>query len=41
VADGVIGGSALIDAYRGLTGAAAARAAGDYAASLRTALPER
>ncbi len=39
VADGVIVGSALIDAYRGRRGAAAARAAGAYAAALRAALP--
>jgi tryptophan synthase alpha chain len=39
VADGVIVGSALIDAYRGRTGADAARAAGAYAAALRAALP--
>jgi tryptophan synthase alpha chain len=41
LADGVIVGSALIDAYRGHTGAAAARAAGAYAAALRAALPPR
>ncbi|MEA2666253.1 MAG: tryptophan synthase alpha chain [Candidatus Eremiobacteraeota bacterium] len=41
LADGVIVGSALIDAYRGRTGADAARAAGDYAAALRAALPVR
>ncbi|BDE06725.1 tryptophan synthase alpha chain [Vulcanimicrobium alpinum] len=38
VADGVIVGSALIDAYAGARGADAARRAGTYAASLRTAL---
>jgi tryptophan synthase alpha chain len=41
VADGVIVGSALIDAYAGTTGAEAARKAGSYAASLRAALPQR
>ncbi len=41
VADGVIVGSALIDACTDLHGEAAARAAGDYAASLRSALPKR
>jgi tryptophan synthase alpha chain len=41
VADGVIVGSALIDAYAGSRGAAAARKAGAYAASLRTALPQK
>jgi tryptophan synthase alpha chain len=41
VADGVIVGSALIDAYAGSTGAEAARRAGSYAASLRAALPQR
>jgi tryptophan synthase alpha chain len=41
VADGVIVGSALIDSYAGLRGADAARAAAAYAASLRTALPQR
>jgi tryptophan synthase alpha chain len=41
VADGVIVGSALIDAYRGRTGTDAARAAGAYAAALRAALPVR
>ncbi|MBV9438568.1 MAG: tryptophan synthase subunit alpha [Candidatus Eremiobacteraeota bacterium] len=41
VADGVIVGSGLIDAYAGKRGAAAARAAGAYAASLREALPLR
>ncbi len=41
VADGVIVGSALIDAYAGSRGAEAARKAGVYAASLRAALPER
>jgi tryptophan synthase alpha chain len=41
VADGVIVGSALIDAYAGTRGAEAARKAGAYAASLRAALPSR
>jgi tryptophan synthase alpha chain len=41
VADGVIVGSALIDAYAGSRGAEAARRAGAYAASLRAALPRR
>ena len=41
VADGVIVGSALIDAYSGSRGAEAARRAGAYAASLRAALPGR
>jgi len=41
LADGVIVGSALIDAYRGRSGTAAARAAGEYAAALRAALPPR
>jgi tryptophan synthase alpha chain len=41
VADGVIVGSALIDAYAGFRGAEAARKAGAYAASLRAALPQR
>lgn len=41
VADGVIVGSALIDAYAGASGAEAARKAGAYAASLRAALPQR
>jgi tryptophan synthase alpha chain len=41
VADGVIVGSALIDAYAGSKGAEAARKAGAYAASLRAALPQR
>ncbi|HZO92138.1 MAG TPA: tryptophan synthase subunit alpha [Candidatus Baltobacteraceae bacterium] len=41
VADGVIVGSALIDAYAGSTGEEAARRAGAYAASLRDALPRR
>jgi tryptophan synthase alpha chain len=41
VADGVIVGSALIDAYAGSRGAEAARKAGAYAASLRAALPQR
>jgi len=41
VADGVIVGSALIDAYAGSRGAEAARKAGAYAASLRAALPPR
>jgi tryptophan synthase alpha chain len=41
VADGVIVGSALIDAYAGTRGAEAARRAGDYARSLREALPVR
>ncbi len=39
VADGVIVGSALIDAYAGSRGEEAARKAGRYAASLRGALP--
>ena len=39
VADGVIVGSALIDAYAGARGDEAARRAGAYAASLRAALP--
>ncbi len=39
VADGVIVGSALIDAAAGLRGSDAARAAGAYALSLRSALP--
>jgi tryptophan synthase alpha chain len=38
VADGVIVGSALIDAYAGRTGADAARAAAAYVSTLRTAL---
>lgn len=38
VADGVIVGSALIDAYAGRTGADAARAAGAYVSTLRAAL---
>jgi len=38
VADGVVVGSALIDAYAGSTGRDAARKAGDFAASLRSAL---
>ncbi|HEX3467334.1 MAG TPA: tryptophan synthase subunit alpha [Candidatus Elarobacter sp.] len=41
VADGVIVGSALIDAFAGATGAEAARKAGAYAGSLRAALPQR
>jgi tryptophan synthase alpha chain len=41
VADGVIVGSALIDAYAGRTGADAARAAGAYVSSLRAALLPR
>ena len=41
VADGVIVGSALIDAYAGSRGDEAARKAGDYAAALRAALPSR
>ena len=41
VADGVIVGSALIEAYAGFRGAEAARKAGAYAASLRAALPQR
>ena len=41
VADGVIVGSALIDAYAGSSGAEAAGRAGAYAASLRAALPQR
>ena len=41
LADGVIVGSALIDAYAGMRGAEAARNAGAYAAALRSALPER
>jgi len=40
VADGVIVGSALIDAYAGSSGPEAARRAGAYAASLRAALPQ-
>jgi tryptophan synthase alpha chain len=40
-ADGVIVGSALIDAYAGRTGADAARAAGAYIATLRAALLPR
>jgi tryptophan synthase alpha chain len=41
VADGVIVGSALIDAYVGRTGAEAARAAGAYVEKLRAALVPR
>ncbi|HTJ25166.1 MAG TPA: tryptophan synthase subunit alpha [Candidatus Limnocylindria bacterium] len=41
VADGVIVGSALIDAYAGRTGAEAARAAGAYVEKLRAALGPR
>jgi tryptophan synthase alpha chain len=41
VADGVIVGSALIDAAAGRRGPDAARAAGAYAATLRGALPHR
>jgi tryptophan synthase alpha chain len=41
IADGVIVGSALIDAYAGSSGAHAANKAGAYAASLRAALPQR
>ncbi len=41
VADGVIVGSALIDAYAGSARGEAARKAGAYAASLRGALPQR
>jgi tryptophan synthase alpha chain len=41
VADGVVVGSALIDAYAGTRGAEAARKAGRFAASLRDALPRR
>ena len=41
VADGVIVGSALIDAYAGSHGDEAARKAGVYAAALRAALPSR
>ncbi len=41
LADGVIVGSALVDAYQGRRGADAARAAGAYAAALRAALPVR
>ncbi len=41
VADGVVVGSALIDAYAGASGRDAARKAGDFAASLRAALPRR
>jgi tryptophan synthase alpha chain len=41
VADGVIVGSALIDAYAGRTGADAARAAGAYVEKLRAALVPR
>jgi tryptophan synthase alpha chain len=40
-ADGVIVGSALIDAYAGTRGDEAARRAGAYAAALRAALPTR
>jgi len=39
LADGVIVGSAVIDAYAGRRGAEAARMAGAYASSLRSALP--
>ena len=41
VADGVIVGSALVESYAGKRGTAAARAAGEYAAALRKALPLR
>jgi tryptophan synthase alpha chain len=41
VADGVIVGSALIDAYAGTSGDEAARRAGAYVASLRAVLPTR
>jgi tryptophan synthase alpha chain len=41
VADGVVVGSALIDAYAGFGGAEAVRRAGRFAASLRAALPQR
>jgi tryptophan synthase alpha chain len=41
VADGVVVGSALIDAYAGSRGAEAARKAGAFAAVLRGALPQR
>jgi len=41
VADGIIVGSALIDAYAGTRGAEAARRAGAYARGLRDALPLR
>lgn len=41
LADGVIVGSALIDAYAGTRGAEAARKAGRYAAALRDALPSQ
>jgi tryptophan synthase alpha chain len=41
LADGVVVGSALVDAYAGTRGAEAARRAGAYAASLRAALPVR
>ncbi len=41
VADGIVVGSALIDAYAGKRAADAAHAAGAYAASLRAALPPR
>jgi tryptophan synthase alpha chain len=41
VADGIIVGSGLIDAYAGTRGEEAARKAGRYAASLRAALPVR
>jgi tryptophan synthase alpha chain len=39
VADGVVVGSALVDAYAGFRGAEAAHKAGSYALSLRQALP--
>jgi tryptophan synthase alpha chain len=41
VADGVIVGSALVDAYAGSHGDEAARKAGDYVRALRAALPRR
>lgn len=41
VADGVIVGSALIEAYAGCAGEKAARRAGAYAEALRAALPRR
>ncbi len=41
LADGVVIGSGLVDAYAGTRGDEAARRAGAYAASLRAALPQR
>jgi tryptophan synthase alpha chain len=41
VADGVVVGSGLVDAYAGSRGDEAARRAGAYAAALREALPQR